>query len=99
MEEGNIDAILSSQRTNYNETIVNAVEKETQGFINDLFSTLRERMLDLSTGKILFIDGGPILLKRFIEASDKVHDVLVVTDINANAKGYEFLYHFDTVGR
>lgn len=99
LEESDIDAILSGQSTNYNETIVNAVERETQGFISDLFSTLRERMLDLSTGKIVFVGGGSILLKRFIEASDKVQDVFVVTDINANAKGYEFLYHFDTAGR
>lgn len=99
LEESDIDAILSGQSTNYNEIIVNAVEKETQGFISDLFSTLRERMLDLSTGKIVFVGGGSILLKQFIEASDKVQDVFVVTDINANAKGYEFLYHFDTAGR
>ena len=43
-----------------------------QEFINDLFSTLRERMLDLQYCKVVFVGGGAILLKRQIETSGKV---------------------------
>ena len=75
------------------------MEFQAQESINDLFSTLRERMLDLRIGKVVFVGGGAILLRRQIEASRKVTDALFIDDINANAKGYEFLYQIETAGR
>ena len=75
------------------------VEQEAQKFINDLFSTLRERMLDLRTCTVVFVGGGAILLRQQIERSGKVGDFLFVEDINANAKGYEFLYQLEKAGR
>lgn len=44
----------------------------TQEFISDLFSTLRERMIDLQYCKVVFVGGGAILLKRQIETAGKV---------------------------
>ena len=70
-----------------------------QQFINDLFSTLRERMLDLRFMKVIFVGGGAILLRRQIETSGKVGNPLFVNDINANAKGYEYLYQIEMTGR
>ena len=72
--------------------MVKTVERLTQEFVNDLFSTLRERGLDLRTSKVIFVGGGTILLRRQIEKSGKVANIQFVEDINANAKGYEFLY-------
>ena len=68
------------------------VEQETAAFVSDLFSALRERMIDLRSGQVVFIGGGSILLRRFIEQSGKVRQALFVDDIKANAKGYEILY-------
>ena len=70
-----------------------------QEFINDLFSTLRERMLDLQYCKVVFVGGGAILLKRQIETSGKVGAPFFVSKINANADGYEYLYRIETAGR
>ncbi len=70
-----------------------------QDFVNDLANSLRERMLDLMSGMVVFVGGGAILLRRQIEASGKVGNALFVEDINANAKGYEFLYKMETAGR
>ena len=61
--------------------------------------SLRERMLDLMSGIVVFVGGGAILLRRQIEASGKVGNALFVEDINANARGYEFLYKMETAGR
>jgi len=99
LDESDIDAILSGHGVGYDKTIIATVENETKVFVSDLFSTLRERMLDLRSGKIVFVGGGSILLKRYIAASEKAGDVLVVDDINANAKGYGFLYRLETAGR
>ena len=45
--------------------------------------------------KLLYI----ILLRRQIEASGKIGQAIFVEDINANAKGYEYLYRLQHSGR
>lgn len=75
------------------------MEKLARDFVNDLANSLRERMLDLMSGTVVFVGGGAILLRRQIEASGKVRNAVFVEDINANAKGYEFLYKMETTGR
>ena len=72
---------------------------KAQDFINDLFNSLRERMLDVSAGVVVFVGGGAILLRRQIEESGKIGKVIFVEDINANAKGYEFLYQSESMRR
>lgn len=78
---------------------IRLTEQMAQEFINDLFSTLRERMLDLQYCKVVFVGGGAILLKRQIETSGKVGTPFFVPKINANADGYEYLYRIETAGR
>ncbi len=99
LEESDIDAILTGQADEHDEFVISTVNQETQSFVDDLFSTLRERMLDLRTGKIVFVGGGSILLRRYIEASEKTGNVVIVDDINANARGYEILYQYTNSGR
>ncbi len=64
-----------------------------------LLSGLRERMLELKSGKVIFLGGGATLLRRQIEASGKIGQAIFVEDINANAKGYEYLYRLQHSGR
>lgn len=99
IEENDVDAILTGKGNNYDSRIVQIVEWQAQEFINDLFSTLRERMLDLRTSKVVFVGGGAILLRKQIEVSGKMSDALFVDEISANAKGYEFLYQLEAAGR
>lgn len=56
-------------------------------------------MLDLRYCKVVFVGGGAILLRRQNEESGKVGTPLFVTNINANAAGFEYLYRLETVGR
>ena len=79
--------------------VADAVEQQAQDFINDLFSTLRERGLELKSGVVVFVGGGSIRLRRQIEASGKVGKALFVDDIQANAKGFEKLYQYTVNGR
>ena len=99
LDEGDVDAILTGKQTQYPSSVVRLVEQLAQEFVNDLFSTLRERMLDLRYCTVVFVGGGAILLRRQIEASGKVGKPLFVSNINANAAGYEYLYRLETVGR
>lgn len=99
LEESDIDTILEGQKDGYEPAVVEIVERRAQSFVNDLLSTLRERMLDLRSGKVVFVGGGAILLREQIEKSGKVGTALFVKEISANAKGYEVLYRVDEARR
>lgn len=66
--------------------------------INDLFGKLRERMIDLRSGKVVFVGGGFILLRKQIEASGKLGTPIFVDEISANTKGYELLFKAACMG-
>ena len=74
------------------------VNEQAQAFIIDLFGKLRERMIDLRSGKAVFVGGGSILLKKHIEASGKVSLPIFVDEISANTKGYELLFKAACMG-
>lgn len=99
LDEVDIDAVLKGQGEAYSPIIASLIIGMAQDFVNDLFSSLRERMIDLSAGVAVFVGGGAILLKKQIEASGKVGRSFFVNEINANARGYELLYQAETIGR
>ena len=99
LDEEEIDAILLKQKAPPVPDIGRIVERQAQDFVNDLFSTLRERGLELKTGKVVFVGGGSNLLRRQILASGKIGSALFVEDVRANAKGYELLYQAVSGGR
>jgi plasmid segregation protein ParM len=92
LEESDIDAILMDAPNGYGGNVKRLVFDTAQLFISDLFGKLRERMIDLRSGKTVFVGGGSILLRKQIEASGKVASPIFVDKISANAKGYELLY-------
>ena len=99
LEESEIDRILRGEDQDAAPEVIALAEREAQEFINDLLSGLRERMLELKSGKVIFLGGGATLLRRQIEASGKIGQAIFVEDINANAKGYEYLYRLQHSGR
>lgn len=97
--ESEIDAVLMGRREGIAPAVVEIVERQTQNFANDLLSALRERLLELKSGKVVFVGGGAILLKRQIEASGKIGSPLFIEDISANARGFEYLYRIVQASR
>ena len=68
------------------------VHEKAQAFIDGLAGKLRERMIDLRAGLNVFIGGGALLLRPYIESSDKIGDSVFITDLAANVRGYTLLY-------
>lgn len=99
LEESDIDAILMEKPHDFDHAIVCIVEEQAQSFIGDLVGKLRERMIDLRSGKAVFVGGGSILLRRQIEGCDKVGHALFVDEISANTKGYDLLYRAAKIRR
>jgi plasmid segregation protein ParM len=75
------------------------VKEMTKLYVDDLLGTLRERGLDLKTGCVVFIGGGALLLREYLEISGKIGKCVFIEDICANAKGYELLYQVQKRGR
>ena len=99
LEETDVDAILlQGQGSSYGEEVAALVEYQAQEFVNDMLGALRERQLDLRTGRVIFVGGGACLLRRQIEASGKVAHPVFVEDVNANAKGFGYLYRCTVTG-
>ena len=91
LDEGDVDSLLRGDVAGYTPNIARLAEREAQDFIHDLFGTLREYQFDLRTGTVMFTGGGAILLRKQIEQSGRVGIALFLDEINANAKGYEYL--------
>lgn len=98
LDETDIDAILKGKQTEYEEIVIKVVNEQAQLFIGDLFGKLRERMVDLRSGKVVFVGGGSVLLEKQIRASGKVNSIMWVKEIAANTKGYELLYKASCMG-
>jgi plasmid segregation protein ParM len=92
LEESDIDAVLKNDRSNIDEAAQLIIHTTARDFVNDLFGSLRERMIDLRTNNTIFTGGGACLLKHWILQSGKVANPVFIDQISANARGYELLY-------
>ena len=92
LTEAEIDAILTGDYPDTPQEIVRLTHRMTQEFISDLLNALRERHLELKSGRTIFVGGGSILLAKEIQKSGKVSNPVFVENIKANARGYELLY-------
>ena len=99
LEEMDIDSIIKGEKTDYCEAVMRMVRDMTQIYVDDILGTLRERGLDLKAGCVVFIGGGALLLRDYLESSDKVGKCIFIEDICANAKGYGLLYQVQKKGR
>ena len=99
LEEQDVDRVIQGKRTDYSQDIIEVVESMTRTYVEDIIGTLRERGLDLKTGCVVWIGGGAMLLKKYLESSSRIGRSIFVEDICANAKGYGILYQLQKRGR
>ena len=106
LEESDIDSIIRGRKTDYRPEIINMVRAEMKTYVDDILGTLREKRTsvlcqytDLKTGCVVFIGGGAVLLKEYLENSDRIGNCIFIDDLCANAKGYELLYQIQKKGR
>lgn len=99
LEESDIDSILKGQTQYYDANVVHMVENSVQDFVTDLLNSIRERGIDTKSTYTIFIGGGAVLLKKFIEKADRLGKYMFVEDLRANAKGYEILYQMYENGK
>lgn len=99
LEGSEIDCIIKNEKTDCEEAIVKTVKEMTKTYVDDLLGDLRERGVDLKSGLVVFIGGGALLLKEYLENSGKLGKCTFIEDVCANAKGYKMLYELQKRGR
>lgn len=93
LTEDKIDAVISSKQSDLPSNVKALIRDQAETYVNSIISALRERDIDLRTTKAVFCGGGSVLLESYLRSNPRVgSNAIVISDIAANAKGYEILY-------
>lgn len=91
IEDEHINAVLCGQDTILPDDVKKTILSATELHAKDILDQLRELQVDLRSNPAIFIGGGSILLRQFLEESPLVAKASFVESPNANAIGYEML--------
>jgi len=91
VEDEHIAAVLQSKDTILPEEVQTTIRTACKQHAENILDKLRELQVDLRSNPAIFIGGGSILLRPFIESSELVAQADFVPEINANALGYKLL--------
>ena len=90
-EQDQIEATLRGEDTLFDGNAVRLMGTTAERFAVRLLRDLSERDIDLRTTPSVFIGGGALLLRRFLETSPMVKAPMFIEEVNANALGYQLL--------
>lgn len=91
IEDEHISAVLQGKETILPDDVKNTILGATKLHAKDILDRLRELQVDLRSNPAIFIGGGSILLRQFLEKSPLVAKADFIESPNANAIGYEML--------
>lgn len=91
IEDNHILDVTLNRPNILDEEVRNAIKDMMHTNTTKIFNELREKKVDLRTNPAIFVSGGSLLLRPYIEASDMVKLPSFETDVAANAVGYEQL--------
>ncbi len=93
IDEADVDRILQGEGySEFEKDVIRTTEDAARRFTDRFLAEFREIGIDLKHCQTVFMGGGAILLKRFIESSDLVKAPIFIDDIHANARGYRMIY-------
>lgn len=92
LEECDVDSVLAARNSTLPDHVQKLIREQAMLFVEELLGQLRERMIDLRVTTPVFVGGGSILLRPYLEQDGRWPSCLFVEDIQANAKGYERIY-------
>ena len=91
IEDEHISAVLNGQETILPQEVKETIRGATTLHAKEILNQLRELQVDLRSNPAVFIGGGSILLRPFLENSPLVAKADFLDSPNANALGYEML--------
>jgi len=94
-----IEGILSKDPeilSDYSEKRIKTVISAAETHANRMLAEIAQKGFDLEEDKTVFMGGGSILLREYIEKAGKAKKPLFIGDVHANAKGYSLIYDMQT---
>ena len=91
IEDDHISAVIQGRETILPEAVIKTIWDSTKCHADLILDKLRELQVDLRSTPAIFIGGGAILFRQYIESSPMVVKADFVTDTKANAIGYGML--------
>ena len=91
LEDEHISDVLCGKDIYLPEDVVETIKGATKQHASNILNQLRELQVDLRSNPAIFVGGGSILLRPFLENSPMVMRGSFVDSPNANALGYEML--------
>ena len=89
VEDSLIERVIQSGTAEVDEKYLSAIRATAILYVQGIFRKLREREYNPELMRLYVVGGGSCLIKHFGQYDDG--RVIIVDDINATAKGYEFL--------
>lgn len=91
IEDEHIRAVLMNEAVILPEEIKETIRMQAREHTQDILNQLRELQIDLRANPSVFLGGGGVALKQYIEESPLVNQTDFIEDGHANAIGYELL--------
>ena len=91
IDDEHISSVLSGQETILSPEVRKTITDAVQYHANNILNQLRELQIDLRSNPAVFIGGGSLLLKPFLETSPLVAKAEFIDSPAANALGYQML--------
>ena len=91
-KEDDIVAVLSGKSLKVPQTVLDNIHAaRDEYFQNHIVANLLEQGVDLNVVPTVFLGGGSLLLQGSVENSKNISNATFISDISANATGYEQL--------
>ena len=91
IDDGHIMTVLRGGETILPAEVQDTIRAAARQHANAILDKLRELQVDLRSNPAVFIGGGAILLREYLEQSPLVTKAEFITDPKANAQGYQML--------
>lgn len=91
LDDDQIIDVLRGKNGILSSGVVSTIHEAAREHTDTILNTLREHKIDLRTTPSIFIGGGSLLLKKYIEHSPLVASANFLEDTHANAVGYGIL--------
>lgn len=83
--------VMSGNDAMLPEKVMNIIREQIELFCNSTLNLLRQNKVNYEMTQTIFMGGGGILLKEYCRTLDDIKSISYITNIKANATGYETL--------
>ena len=88
VEDAQIDYILSGKECTMDDTVKKIIKEEAHIYADTVLRELSKKKVKLTNVPVIFIGGGSEIMRRYADKS-KIAKAEFITDVRANAIGYE----------